>query len=49
MELVLISGSIPVQLHGWESLIPPGWDTNPSQVIAGTQLPTPEGWKAELA
>ena len=39
-------------LSRWESLTPPGRDTNRSQVSpadAGTHLPTPEGWKTELA
>ena len=29
---------VPPVLSGWESLIPPGWDTNPSQVSSQQML-----------
>ena len=48
MEPALISSFFSVRRM--RILTPPGWDTNPPQVSSQQILvPTPEGWKAELA
>ena len=56
MELALISGFFSVKADESSLWLPldPGWDTDPSQVSSQQtldryHLPTPEGWKAELA
>ena len=53
-NLIWCLSSVSLVISGCESLTPTGRNTNPSQVNqfpadTGTHLPTPEGWKAELA